>query len=149
MVSSLFQTLFQYYFKLCYSTASKLASALFQTLFQHCFKAFFSTASRHVSSLFHCFLSITIFHCLFQHCFKPCFSGLKACFIPCIKALLATGLDQSVLSLVSLLLPSGIQSSFKTCFSTFQISTFYNVTCSIFTVGKWVRQYFVCTVNLK
>ena len=67
------------------------------------------------------FLSITIFHCLFQHCFKPCFSGLKACFIPCIKALLATGLDQSVLSLVSLLLPSGIQSSFKTCFSTFQM----------------------------
>ena len=23
------------------------------------------------------------------------------------------------------------------------------MTCSIFTVGKWVRQYFVCTVNLK
>ena len=94
---------------------------LFQLCFKSCFKAFFSTVSRHVSSLFHGFSSITVFHRLFQHCFKPCFSGSKACFIPCIKALLATGLDQSVLSLVSLLLPSEIQFSFKTCFSTFQM----------------------------
>ena len=24
----------------------------------------------------------------------------------------------------------------------------YNVTCSIFTIRKWVRRYFVCTVNM-